>query len=167
MRKRSLSKRPQLQPAWNGFPPRGLRMLLIAEQGLGDSLQFIRYAPLVKQLGATVIFECPEKLLKLFAGMPGIDMLTPQGKEPPEHDVHAALMSLPGLLGTTLENVPAAVPYIHADPGGWSGGGASWRRIPSSRWGSTGRGTPGMRATFIARCRCATSPRWRGCRVCG
>ena len=79
LRKRSLSKRPQLQPAWNGFPPRGLRMLLIAEQGLGDSLQFIRYAPLLKEMGATVIFECPEKLLKLFAGMPGIDVLFPQG----------------------------------------------------------------------------------------
>ena len=91
-------------------------MLLIAEQGLGDSLQFIRYAPLLKQLGATVIFECPEKLLKLFAGMPGIDILFPQGTEAPAHDVHAALMSLPGLLGTTLETVPAEVPYIHPDP---------------------------------------------------
>ena len=102
LRKRSLSKRPQLMPAWNGFPPRGMRILLIAEQGLGDSLQFIRYAPLLKQMGATVLFECPEKLMKLFEGMAGIDALFPQGKEPPAHDVHAALLSLPGLLGTTL-----------------------------------------------------------------
>ena len=99
-----------------------------------------------------MIFECPEKLLKLFERMPGIDVLFPQGKEPPEHDVHAALMSLPGLLGTTLETVPAEVPYIHPDPSWSSTGGASWRRIPSSRSGSTGRGTPGTRATSTARC---------------
>ena len=148
MRKRSLSKRPQLQPAWNGFPPRGLRMLLIGEQGLGDSLQFIRYAPLVKQLGATVIFECPEKLLKLFAGMPGIDMLTPQGKEPPEHDVHAALMSLPGLLGTTLENVPAAVPYIPADPARVERWGRELAAYPEFKVGINWQGNPGYAGDF-------------------
>ena len=89
LRKRSLTNRPLIQPAWNGFPPRGLRMLLITEQGLGDTLQFIRYAPLLKRMGATVILECPEKLLKLFAGMPGIDVLVPQGSEAPAHDVYA------------------------------------------------------------------------------
>jgi tetratricopeptide (TPR) repeat protein len=115
LRKGRLSKRAQLRPAWNGCPPRGLRVLLIAEQGLGDSLQFIRYAPILKRMGATVLFECPEKLVKLLQGMPGIDVLFPQAVEPPPHDVHAALMSLPGLLGTRLETIPADVPYIQAD----------------------------------------------------
>jgi hypothetical protein len=53
-------------------------------------------------MGATVIFECPEKLMKLFEGVPGIDILFPHGTEAPPHDVHAALLSLPGLVGTTL-----------------------------------------------------------------
>jgi tetratricopeptide (TPR) repeat protein len=116
LRKGRLAQRPQLRPEWNGCPPRGLRVLLIGEQGLGDSLQFIRYAPVLKRMGATVLFECPEKLVKLLAQMPGIDVLFPQGAEPPPHDVEAALLSLPGLLGTRLETIPAEVPYIHADP---------------------------------------------------
>jgi hypothetical protein len=90
-------------------------MLLIAEQGLGDTLQFIRYAPVLKQMGATVLFECPEKLVRLLERMPGLDVVFPQGAEPPPHDVHAALLSLPGLLGTRLETIPADVPYIQAD----------------------------------------------------
>ena len=148
LRKRTLSKRPQLQPAWNGFPPRGLRLLLIAEQGLGDSLQFIRYAPVLKQMGATVIFECPEKLLKLFAGMPGIDILFPHGTEAPAHDMHAALMSLPGLLGTTLETVPAELPYIHPDPARVERWGRELAVYPEFKVGINWQGNPGYAGDF-------------------
>ena len=148
LRKRSLSKRPQLQPAWNGFPPRGLRILLIAEQGLGDSLQFIRYAPLLKQMGATVIFECPEKLLKLFAGMPGLDVVFPHGTEAPAHDMHAALMSLPGLLGTTLETIPAAVPYLQADPARVERWGRELAEFPGFKVGIHWQGNPGYAGDF-------------------
>jgi len=148
LRKRTLSKRPQLQPAWNGFPPRGLRLLLIAEQGLGDSLQFIRYAPVLKQMGATVLFECPEKLLKLFEGMPGIDSLFPHGTEAPAHDMHAALMSLPGLLGTTLETVPAGVPYIHPDPARVERWGRELAVYPEFKVGINWQGNPGYAGDF-------------------
>ncbi|MFI5455633.1 MAG: tetratricopeptide repeat protein [Isosphaerales bacterium] len=116
-RKKPPSPKPMTQPAWNGFPPAGLRMLLIGEQGLGDVLQFIRYAPLLKRLGASVIFECPAKLLRLMENAPGIDHLYPQGQDPPEHDIHCPLMTVPGLLGTTFAAVPADVPCLHADPG--------------------------------------------------
>lgn len=143
LRKRNLSSRPPTQPAWNGFPPDGLRVLLLHEQGLGDTLQFIRYAPLLKRLGATVIFECPPELLKLLERAPGIDVLYPQGEEPPEHDVHAPLLTLPGLLGTALDAIPADVPYLHADAGLVE----SWRNelaeYPEFKVGINWQGNPG------------------------
>jgi hypothetical protein len=90
--------------------------VLHTEQGLGDSLQFIRYAPLVKQRGGTVVVECLRPLARLLARCPGIDRLVVKGSDLPAFDVHASLMSLPALLGTTLATVPADVPYLFADP---------------------------------------------------
>jgi Flp pilus assembly protein TadD len=104
------------QPAWDGAPLDGRTILLRAEQGLGDTLQFIRYAPLVKRAGGTVVVECQRPLLPLLAGFAGVDRWVPRGAALPPFDVHAPLMSLPGLLGTTLETIPAAIPYLFADP---------------------------------------------------
>ena len=70
----------------------GQTILLFAEQGLGDTLQFIRYAPLVKQTGATVIVQCPGPLLRLLATCAGIDRLVPEGTDPPPFDVQAPLL---------------------------------------------------------------------------
>jgi hypothetical protein len=148
LRKKNASARPPTQPAWNGFSPSGLRVLLNAEQGLGDTLQFIRYAALLKQRGATVIFECPEKLLKLLARTPGIDTLFAQGQEPPEHDLYSPLMSLPGLMGTTLESIPADVPYVHPDAGLVD----YWRHelspYPEFKVGINWQGNPGYAGDF-------------------
>ena len=77
------------------------------EQGLGDMIQFIRYAPLVKKRGGKVVVECPDILLQLFSSVAGVDQLVAEGKELPAFDVHAPLMSLPYLLRTRLETVPA------------------------------------------------------------
>jgi tetratricopeptide (TPR) repeat protein len=148
LRKVRVSKHSQLRPAWNGCPPRGLRVLLIAEQGLGDSLQFIRYAPILKRMGATVLFECPEPLVKLLERMPGIDVLFPQGAEPPPHDVHAALMSLPGLLGTRLETIPADLPYIHADAERVERWGRELAAYPELKVGINWQGNPGFPGDF-------------------
>jgi tetratricopeptide (TPR) repeat protein len=105
-------------PLWDGSPLRGRTILLRAEQGLGDTLQFIRYAVLLKQQGATVVVECQKPLLRLLAGCPGIDRLIAPGDPQPEGvEVQVPLLSVPGLLGTTLANVPAPVPYLHADAG--------------------------------------------------
>src|SRR5208282_2810674 len=93
----------------------GRTILLLAEQGLGDTLHFIRYAPLVKQLGGTVVVECQPALMRLLAGAAGIDLLVARGWPLPAFDVHASLLSLPALLHTTIANVPAKVPYLHAD----------------------------------------------------
>lgn len=116
LRKRGVPPKPPTQPAWNGFPPAGLRIRLVAEQGLGDSIHFIRYAALLKQRGATVHFEAQERLIKLLARTPGIDTIYPLGQDPPEYDVYAPLMSIPGLMGTGLDAIPADVPYVHPDP---------------------------------------------------
>src|SRR5262249_49291496 len=80
------------------------------------TLQFIRYAGLVKQGGGTVVFECPKALAALLEGQAGIDHLVLQGSPLPPVDFAAPLLSLPGLLGTTLDTIPAAVPYLRADP---------------------------------------------------
>ena len=106
----------QRQPQWDGSPLVGRRILLDMEQGLGDIIHFIRYAPLVKQRGGVVVFECPRALCKLLARSPGLDRLVPQGCYLPEYDVHAPLLSLPGLFGTTLDNLPVDIPYLFPDP---------------------------------------------------
>lgn len=102
-------------PRWDGSPLQGCTILLHAEQGSGDTLQFIRYAQLVKQRGATVFFECPQPLKPLLKSCLGIDQCFAQEEQKPAFDCHAPLMSLPGLVGTTLETIPADIPYLFAD----------------------------------------------------
>jgi tetratricopeptide (TPR) repeat protein len=103
------------RPAWSGSQIAGRTILLHAEQGFGDTIQFVRYAPLVKQLGANVIMHCPTKLLPLLRGCPGIDQLIGDDEPVPPYDEHASLLSLPHILKTNLNSIPANVPYLHAD----------------------------------------------------
>jgi regulator of sirC expression with transglutaminase-like and TPR domain len=100
------------QPRWDGSPLPGRTILLHAEQGLGDLLQFIRYAPLVQASGGTVLLECPAPMHPLLARCRGIDRLLGQRTPLPPFDVHAPLLSLPGLLGTTVATIPADLPYL-------------------------------------------------------
>jgi hypothetical protein len=100
------------QPRWDGSPLGGCTVYLYREQGLGDMVQFVRYAPLVRRLGGKVIVECPPPLARLFATCPGIDQVYVEGAPPPDFDVQAALLSLPALFGTTLATVPHEVPYL-------------------------------------------------------
>ncbi len=113
-RLRTSSARPFLSPspAWNGGELRGRAILLRCEQGFGDSLQFIRYASLLKQRGGHVIVLAPEPLLRLFKSAPGVDAVASETEAPPPHDFHACLMSLPYLVKTRLENIPAPMPYL-------------------------------------------------------
>ncbi|MBF2026439.1 MAG: tetratricopeptide repeat protein [Oscillatoriales cyanobacterium C42_A2020_001] len=104
--------RPLTQPAWDGSDLTGKTILLYAEQGMGDTLQFIRYVPFVKAKGGRVIVECQAALLPLLSLMPAIDQLVAQDSSLPDFDVHAPLMSLPRIFGTTVETVPADIPYI-------------------------------------------------------
>jgi tetratricopeptide (TPR) repeat protein len=103
------------KPLWDGSGLGGQRILLHCEQGLGDTIQFIRYAPIVKQHGGTVIIECNRPLMRLLSGLPGIDHLVANGGPLPAFDIQAPLLSLPGILRTSLDAIPAAIPYLHAD----------------------------------------------------
>lgn len=109
---------PFQQPVWNGEPLEGKTIVLHSEQGLGDTLQFIRYAALVKQSASTVIAMCPERLLPILSRTRGVDKwMVKDKKEPlPECDYHVPLMNLPRLFKTTVQNVPNQVPYIFPDP---------------------------------------------------
>jgi hypothetical protein len=110
-----LSARRLTQPLWDGSPLEGKAILLHAEQGLGDTLQFIRYAPRVKNRGGRVIVACQRSLIPLLRGCQGIDEIVGLGDPPSAFEVHAPLMSLPRIFNTTLDNVPADVPYIEPD----------------------------------------------------
>src|SRR5262249_47898096 len=104
------------QPLWDGSPLAGRTILLTWEQGFGDTLMYVRYAPLVKAQGGTVLLLCQPRLLELLSRCRGIDRVLPHGQPLPEFDVHAPLATLPALLGTTLETIPAGMPYLFADP---------------------------------------------------
>jgi Flp pilus assembly protein TadD len=104
------------QPRWDGSPLAGRTILLYGEGGLGDTLQFVRYAALVKEQGATVVVECQKPLRRLLARCPGIDHLVAVGDPRPPHDVWAPLPSLPYLFQTRIDTVPRNVPYLQAEP---------------------------------------------------
>jgi tetratricopeptide (TPR) repeat protein len=103
------------QPRWHGQPIEGRTILLYGEQGVGDTIHFIRYAPLVRQRGAAVLVACSESVIPLFRTCHGVDRLVASERPLPDFDVYAPLASLPGIFGTTLANVPAPVPYLSAD----------------------------------------------------
>ena len=100
------------QPRWNGDRLDGKTILLAAEQGLGDTLQFVRYAARVRQRCAKVIVACQKALIPLLSNTPGIDQLFPPEVALPHFDAWASLVSLPGIMGTTLQTIPADVPYL-------------------------------------------------------
>jgi FKBP-type peptidyl-prolyl cis-trans isomerase 2 len=108
-------KRDFSQPLWDGTDIKDRTILLHAEQGFGDTIQFIRYAPLVAQRGAKVIVECQKELVRLLKNVVGIHRIIAHGEELPDFDIHCPILSLPGIFGTDLTNIPAKIPYIHAD----------------------------------------------------
>ncbi len=105
------------QPLWDGTSLDGKTILLTTEQGLGDAVHFIRYAAILKQrFDCRVIAACPKRLLPLLHSCPGIDTLIGDDQSPPEFDVFAPLLNVPGILGDNLETLPGDVPYLSADP---------------------------------------------------
>jgi tetratricopeptide (TPR) repeat protein/glycosyltransferase involved in cell wall biosynthesis len=112
----TLQPRPFPQPLWDGSPLTGRTILLHSEQGLGDTLQFIRYIPLVAAQGGRVILECYPPLFPLLQQLEGVDLLVLRDEPLPAFDVHAPLMSLPRIFGTTLETIPREIPYLMVRP---------------------------------------------------
>jgi tetratricopeptide (TPR) repeat protein len=102
------------QPEWDGSDPTGKVILLHAEGGHGDTLQFIRFAPQVARRGAKLILECQPALVPLLERMTELDYVIARGQPLPRFDWQIPLLSLPRVLGTTLENIPCEVPYLSA-----------------------------------------------------
>ncbi len=108
--------RPFEQPIWDGQDLAGQTLLIHSEQGFGDTIQFVRYATIAAAKGGKVIVECQGPLVSLLRTVPGVSQVIPRGAELPAFDCHAATLSLPYILKTTLETIPNQVPYLRADP---------------------------------------------------
>jgi tetratricopeptide (TPR) repeat protein len=102
------------QPIWRGEPLNGERILLHSEQGFGDSIQLLRYVPLVQAVGGRVILDVPSSLLRLAAGIPGCESVVATEEQPPPFDWHCPLMSLPLAFKTSIATIPSHVPYLKA-----------------------------------------------------
>jgi tetratricopeptide (TPR) repeat protein len=137
---RPLQRHTDLQ-RWQGWESiEGRTLLVYAEQGLGDTVQFFRYVPLLEARGAKVIFETQPALQTLLQTAPTRARILPFGAPLPPFDLATPLLSLPGLLGTELDSIPGGVPYITAEPART----ASWKErlaaLPGRKLGLTWQG---------------------------
>jgi len=99
--------------AWTGEDLAGRTILIHSEQGFGDTIQFIRYAALLAERGATVILETHPPLVRLMRSAPGVDLVVARGAALPQVDFEAPILSLPHLFATTLDTIPAQIPYLY------------------------------------------------------
>jgi tetratricopeptide (TPR) repeat protein len=103
------------QPVWRGSNDiAGKTILLHAEQGFGDMIQFCRYVPLVAERAARVVLEVPEPMLELMGTLAGVAQIVSRGEPIPDFDMHCPLLSLPLAFDTRLETIPSAMPYLAA-----------------------------------------------------
>ncbi len=132
-------------PIWRGEPLSGKRIVVRLEQGFGDTFQFIRYAKLLAAAGAEVVALCTPAQQDIARAADGVGRAAVAGERLPPMDFQVGLLDLPHLFGTTLETVPANVPYIRADPAKI----AAWRDIvgagPGPAIGVFWRGSPDIR----------------------
>lgn len=101
---------------WTGQAPAGKTIVLYAEHGQGDAIQFCRLAQAVAERGATVVLAVHPSLKNLLTGLAGATQVLAQGEAMPSYDYHCPLMSLPSVLGITQDTIPATLPYLRADP---------------------------------------------------
>jgi tetratricopeptide (TPR) repeat protein len=119
---REVHRSPRIfsQPRWKGEALNGRRLLLHAEQGLGDTIQFCRYLPLVATRGGTAILQVQPAVERLMRSLPtvcaSLAQIAQLGQKPPDFDIECPLMSLPMVFGTTLQTVPWFGAYLGADP---------------------------------------------------
>jgi Flp pilus assembly protein TadD len=110
------------QPRWTGQQLHGETVLLYAEQGFGDTLQFCRYAPMAAAAGGRVVLVVPRALRRLLTTLGGVAaVLSEEDDVVPPFDYHCPLLSLPFAFGTTMATIPAPVSYLRADPLQWAG----------------------------------------------
>lgn len=106
--------RPLAMPLWQGENLAGRTILLHAEQGLGDMIQFVRYVPLVAEQGARVLLQAPRLTHALFSRLPGVAQILDDDDAVPDTDFHCPFMTLPLVLGTTAETIPGRAPYLRS-----------------------------------------------------
>ena len=121
---------------WSGESLKEQTILVYAEQGFGDTIQFARYIPLIAERGCHVVFECQETLYRLFSECSAISNveLIKQGDKIPKFDFHSALLTLPNLMGTTLSAIPAAIPFRVAPSEGSRPGAGGHRASVGLAW---------------------------------
>jgi hypothetical protein len=132
---------PSGRPWLGNFPIEGKTILVFAEQGMGDSLQFCRYIPLLGRR-AKVILAVPSPLGRLMRGLDGVDTILVEGQQAPAFDAWIPMLSLPLAFGTTVETIPAAVPYLHADPNQQSAWHDYVSSLPGRKVGLVWAGAP-------------------------
>lgn len=101
------------EPEWKGEPLAGKTILVHAEQGLGDSIHFVRYCDSVQARGGKVVFLCQRPITKLLSGCSGVDEIIADGDPLPRFDVHIPLLSLPAVFQSSLGDIPTDIPYVH------------------------------------------------------
>jgi tetratricopeptide (TPR) repeat protein len=126
-------RRNFVAPAWRGGPTGDRVVLIHAEEGLGDTIQFCRFVPELTEAGHRVVLEVQPPLRRLLSALPGIDAIVAAGEALPPHDLQCPLLSLPLILGCTLETIPARPPYLGAADDA------------AARWGQRLAGLPGRR----------------------
>jgi hypothetical protein len=102
--------------AWNGMRIPSGRLLMVGDQGYGDTIQFARYIPMLAERCEQLILGCSAEMAPLLAAMPGVAQYCHRWTDVPAHAAHCRLSSVPGLLHTSLETIPASIPYLFADP---------------------------------------------------
>jgi Tfp pilus assembly protein PilF len=132
-------------PTWDGSALNGQTILLQTEQGTGDAFQFIRYARLLKAAGDRVVLQCDPALAPILATCPGIDEVIAAATLLSNAHVTAPLLSLPLLCRTTLETIPAAVPYLAVDPARVDSWRARLADIPGFKVGICWQGNPNLK----------------------
>lgn len=112
------------EPEWRGEAFTGRTLLLYAEAGLGDTLQFVRYLPMVAERGGSIVLQVQPSLVPLLHTMPGVTVIA-RGEPLPQFDLHLPLIGLPRVFGTTLDTIPARIPYLRPQSAKMS----LWRRV--------------------------------------
>ncbi len=147
-RKKSAGRRPFRQPLWDGKEPLpGKTILIHAEQGLGDTLQFVRYLPLLSAQGAEVLLEVQSVLRPLLAAQFPARTVWARNESLPRFDLHCPLLSLPGAFATGLDSIPAADgPYLKAPPEKTAGWGRRFELARRPRIGLAWSGSAAHRS---------------------
>ncbi len=109
-------KRNFASQAWTGGDLAGKTLLVHDEQGVGDTIQFARYAQMIEARGGRAVVECNTQLTRLLQCMPGVSGAIGRFTPPPPYDAHVSLLSLPHLLKTTRASIPGETPYLRAEP---------------------------------------------------